>query len=121
MIRRISTPFSYSSAVAAGDYVFIGLHRGFGETFEEQIRDTFVHLKNTLEQCDTSLDQIVQVSVHLKHIDDLPAMEQIFCDYFAQDQYPARMTDTTEFFDKDCLLMIEGIAYNPEQTSSRHT
>ena len=26
--KRVSTPYSYSSAVAAGDYIFLGLHRG---------------------------------------------------------------------------------------------
>ncbi|RCX17088.1 2-iminobutanoate/2-iminopropanoate deaminase [Fontibacillus phaseoli] len=118
MIKRIPTPFSYSSAVSAGDYVFIGLHRGIGETFQEQIHDLFTHLQRTLRQCDTSLDQIVKVSVHLKHIEDLPAMEKVFLDYFEPDQFPARMTTTTAFIDDDCLLMIEGIAYNPGLTST---
>jgi len=31
--------------------------------------------------------------------------------YFEPNQFPARMTTTTEFIDADCLLMIDGIAY----------
>jgi 2-iminobutanoate/2-iminopropanoate deaminase len=41
MITRIPTPFNYSSAVVTGEYVFLGLHRGFGGSFTKQIHDTF--------------------------------------------------------------------------------
>lgn len=111
MINRISTPFSYSAAVAAGDYVFLGLHRGFGQTFTEQIHNTFSHLKDTLNQLDVPLQNVVKVNVYLKNIKDLPEMEQVFCEYFEKENFPARMTSTSEFIDSDCLMMIDGIAY----------
>lgn len=111
MLERIPTPFSYSQAVVAGDYIFLGLHRGFGETFTEQIHSTFSGLKETLEKCNAPLERVVKVHVHLKSIQDLPEMEQVFSDYFATDSFPARMTTTTEFFDSDCLIMIDGVAY----------
>ncbi|MNB82043.1 Enamine/imine deaminase [compost metagenome] len=114
MVNRISTPFSYSSAVMAGEYIFLGLHRGFGETFTQQIHDTFEHLRKTLFQCNASLNDIVKVNVYLKDIKDLPEMEKVFCDYFETDKFPARMTSTTEFFDADCFMMIDGVAYNPK-------
>jgi 2-iminobutanoate/2-iminopropanoate deaminase len=60
-IERIPTPYSYSQAVAAGDFVFLGLHRG-------------------------------------------------------GDDFPARITSTTDFIDSDCLLMIDGIAYRKNET-----
>jgi 2-iminobutanoate/2-iminopropanoate deaminase len=111
MIRRISTPYSYSSAVAAGDYVFLGLHRGFGQSFREQIHDAFSHLKKTLDQLDVPLDHVVKVNIYLKNIKDLPEMERVFFEYFEKDKYPARMTSTNEFIDADCLMMLDGIAY----------
>ncbi|MEF2965109.1 RidA family protein [Paenibacillus sp. M1] len=120
MVERVTTPFSYSSAVVAGDYIFLGLHRGEGATFAEQIRDAIVYLDNTLRKCGASLDRIVKISVYLKHIADLPEMEKIFFDYFAKDHFPARMTTTTEFIDEDCLVMIDGIAYTPAASPS-HT
>jgi len=55
-IQYLPTPYSYSSALKAGDFVFLGLHRGAGDNF------------------------------------------------------PARMTATTQFIDADCLLMIDGTA-----------
>ena len=110
-IERITTPHSYSTAVAAGDYVFLGLHRGSGEDFAAQFDDTFRYLKTTLAEFGLGLQHVVKVSVWLKHIGDLPEMEKRFRLYFEEDEYPARMTSTTEFIDEDCLLMIDGVAY----------
>jgi 2-iminobutanoate/2-iminopropanoate deaminase len=110
-IIRISTPYSYSAAVVAGSQVYLGLHRGFGATFAEQLEGTFAGLAETLGKLGLSLDCLVKVNVWLKHVEDLPAMEKMFSRYFEQDQFPARMTATTEFIDADCLLMIDGIGY----------
>ena len=109
--QYISTPYSYSAAVAAGDFVFLGLHRGFGESFSEQLHGAFAYLKDTLAKLDLGLDSIVKVNVWLKEVKDLPEMEKLFDDYFEKDHFPARMTATTEFIDEDCLMMIEGVAY----------
>lgn len=92
-VLRIPTPHSYSAAVAAGDLVFLGLHRGFGETFEEQLHD------------------LVKVQVWLADVADLPAMEHAFVEHFPADGFPARMTATTQFWDADCRVMVEGVAY----------
>src|SRR5262245_50993288 len=110
-IQRVPTPNSYSSAVVAGEYVFLGHHRGFGTTFSEQFDSTFTNLKATLGKLGLTLNSLVRVNVWLKNIQDLPDMEKFFSRYFAQDEFPARMTSTTEFIDDDCLLMIDGIAY----------
>ena len=110
-LRRITTPYSYSSAVAAGDFVFLGLHRGFGDDFTSQFDDTFAHLKKTLGEFDLTLTHLVKVNVRLKNIKDLPGMEKRFNNYFEKGNFPARMTTTTEFIDDDCLLMIDGMAY----------
>ncbi|WP_343048211.1 RidA family protein [Cellulomonas humilata] len=110
-IQRITTPFSYSAAVVAGDTAYLGLHRGFGMSFTEQLHDTFVGLASTLDAIGLTTADLVKVTVWLKDIADLPEMEHLFGDHFDDGEYPARMTATTEFVDADCLLMIEGIAY----------
>jgi 2-iminobutanoate/2-iminopropanoate deaminase len=110
-IKYLPTPHSYSSAVAAGDYVFLGLHRGSGKDFNTQFHDTFKHLKTSLAEFGLELKDIVKVNVWLKNIEDLPEMEKTFTPYFQKDRFPARMTATTQFIDRDCLLMIDGIAY----------
>jgi len=110
-LKRIPTPYSYASAVVAGDFVFLGLHRGFGDDFVAQFEDAMRNLKNTLAQLDLPLESIVKIQVWLKHVEDLPTMEKLVADYFPTDESPARRTATTAFFDDDCLLMLEGIAY----------
>ena len=112
-IERIPTPYSYSSAVVAGEYVFLGLHRGFGATFAEQHENIFKGLRDTLAQFGLTLADLVKVNVWLKEIKDLPQMERFFRDHFEEDCFPARMTATTEFIDADCLVMIDGVAYGP--------
>ncbi|HET8717235.1 MAG TPA: RidA family protein [Nocardioidaceae bacterium] len=110
-ITRLPTSHSYSAAVAAGDFVFLGLHRGFGEDFDTQLAGTIDHLTRTLAECRLVLGDLVKVHVYLKRIGDLPRMEQGFAGHFPDEAYPARMTTTTEFIDADCLLMIDGVAY----------
>ena len=110
-IKYLPTPFSYSQAVAAGDYVFLGLHRGFGDDFTTQLRDAFKHLRKTLAEFGLTLADIVKVNVWLKNIEDVRVYEKLFRDYFEKDKYPARMGATTQFVDEDILLMIDGIAY----------
>jgi 2-iminobutanoate/2-iminopropanoate deaminase len=110
-IVRIPTPYSYSSSVAAGDFVFLGLHRGFGADFSEQMTGALDHLSRSLGEHELHLHDLVKVHVWLRRIDDLPSMERRFADCFPRDGFPARMTSTTEFIDPDCLLMIDGIAY----------
>ena len=111
-LKRITTPYSYSSAVEAGDFVFLGLHRGFGDDFTTQLDDIFSNLKKTLAEFDLTLAYLVKVNVRLKNIKDLPEMEKRFNNYFEKGNFPARMGSTTEFIDDDCLLMIDGIAYS---------
>jgi 2-iminobutanoate/2-iminopropanoate deaminase len=110
-IKRITTPFSYSSAVAVGDFVFLGLHRGFGNDFTIQLDSTMSQLRKTLTEFELKLEHLVKINVWLKNIKDVQVYEQLFRNYFEEGKYPARMGSTTEFIDDDCLLMIDGIAY----------
>ena len=114
-LKRIPSPFSYSLAVEAGDFVFLALHRGSGDNFTAQFDDTFSHLKKTLAEFDLTLAHQVKVNVWLKHIKDLREMEKRSNNYFEKDRFPARMTSTIEFIDDDCLLMIDGIAYRKDK------
>ncbi len=112
--KRLTTPWSYSLAVEAGDYVFLGLHRGSGDDFTAQFHDTLSKLKKTLAEFDLTLAHLVKVNVWLKDIKDVRVYEKLFREYFEKDKYPARMGATTEFIDDDCLLMIDGVAYRTD-------
>lgn len=109
--ERIPTPYSYSAAVVAGDYVFLSLHRGFGADFTTQFHDVMARLKKTLAELNLTLVDLVKVNVWLKDIKNVRIYEQLFKEYYEEGTYPARMGATTQFVDDDCLLMIEGTAY----------
>ncbi len=98
-------------AVRAGDYVFLSLHRGYGDDFTAQFHEIFANLKNTLGQFELGLEDLVKVNVWLKDVRNVRVYEKLFNDYFDKDKFPARMGSTTEFIDDDCLVMIDGIAY----------
>jgi 2-iminobutanoate/2-iminopropanoate deaminase len=114
-IKHLPTPFSYSQAVAAGDYVFLAMHRGFGPDFRAQFDDAFDRLKKTLAEFGLTLADLVSVEVRMKNIQDVRVYEKLFRSYFEKDKYPARMGGTTEFIDDDCLFMIGGIAYRKDK------
>jgi 2-iminobutanoate/2-iminopropanoate deaminase len=114
--KRIVTKNSFSKAVGVGDFVFAGFHRGGGESFAEQLDGAIESLRATLDQFDVPLSSLVKVNVWLRDIEDLLEMEKRFFHYFGENQFPARMTSTTQFIDSDCLVMIDGVAYRAEET-----
>jgi len=115
-LKRVTTPYSYSKAVAAGDLIFLGLHRGNGDDFIKQFDDAMRNVAETLAKFNLPLTNLIKVNIWLRNINNLPEMEKRFNNYFDKDAFPARMTSTTEFINKDCLLMIDGVAYR-KQTS----
>lgn len=113
-IVHTPTPFSYSSSVAAGDFVFLALHRGFADDFTGQLDGALEGIEATLAQHGLPLTSLVKVHVWLRDITDLPTMEHRFEHHFPAGIFPARMTATTQFVDQDCLVMVEGVAYRGE-------
>ncbi len=111
-LKRITTPWSYSLAVEAGDFVFLAMHRGSGNNFTTQFHDTLAHMKKTLAEFDMTLADLAKINVWLKNVEDIRIYEKLFREYFEENKYPARMGATTEFVDDDCLVMIEGVAYH---------
>ena len=75
-VTRTETPFSYSAAVAAGDFVFLGLHRGFGEDFATQLDGALDGVAATLAGHGLHLHDLVKVHVWLRDIEDLRARDE---------------------------------------------
>ena len=109
--KQLFTPNGYSAAVQAGDLVFLGHHRGYGDVFLEQLDRTLENVRVALRDLELDLEDLVKVNVWLCDITDLPLMEQRFQDYFPAGRFPARTTTTSAFIDDDRLVTIDGIAY----------
>ena len=116
MLKRMPTHCgdeTCSSCVVAGDFIFLAHHAGEFEKndIKHQITATFERVKKTLESAGASLDDMVQINLYLKNLDDFDDAREVFYNYFTQGNFPARMTSQTEFLDSDCLFMIDGVAY----------
>jgi 2-iminobutanoate/2-iminopropanoate deaminase len=70
----------------------------------------FERMSKTLESAGASLNDMVQINLYLRNMDDFRPARDVFFKYF-KSGYPARMATTTEFVDSSCLCMLDGIAY----------
>jgi 2-iminobutanoate/2-iminopropanoate deaminase len=94
MIKRMPTHCgddTCSSSVVAGDFIFLSHHAGGFDS-----------------------DDIVQINLYLKDINDFRPARDVFYKYFRNGS-PARMTTTTDFVDSKCLCMVDAIAYKPQR------
>ena len=89
----------YSHAVRAGDLLFVagqpGLDPATGSVpagdFEAEARQAFVNLRTVVEAAGASLARVVKTTVFLGSTDDIPAMNQLFAEFFPTAP-PARAT-----------------------------
>jgi len=66
-----------------------------------------------LESVDANLDDLVQINLYLKDINDFNDARDVFDKYF-KNGFPARMTTTTDFISPGCLCMLDGVAYKKQ-------
>lgn len=115
MIKRMPTicgDETSPSCVIAGDFIFLGHHAGGHDRddIEYQMEASFNILKKTLESANATIDDMVQINLYLKDTKDFRKARDVFYKYF-KDEFPTRMTITTDFISPSCLCMLDGIAY----------
>lgn len=100
-----------SAAVVAGDLVFLSHHAGGFDVADaaHQTRAALTALGETLARAGAGYDDVVQVRLYLRHVEDLRAACDVFPEFFT-DGAPARQTATSDFVDERCLVQVEGIA-----------
>lgn len=105
------------SCVIAGDYIYLAHHAGGFEKrdIRHQMRAVFERVKNTLATAGATLGDMVQIHLYLYDLSDFDGAIEVFSEYFDEDCFPARMTSTSEFLDKECLCMIDGVAYKKKE------
>ncbi len=109
----------YSSAVRAGEYLFLGGQIGSVDDggnkvvgIEGQTKQCLENMKHVLAAAGASLGDVVKVNVFLVSIDDYPKMNEVYQSYFLKDR-PARSTIVTGMVMPELLIEIECIAYKP--------
>lgn len=115
MIKRMPTRCgdeTCPACVVAGDFIFLAHHAGGFESSNivHQLNACFEKMEKTLASVGASLDDMVQINLYLRNIDDFRSARDVFFKYF-KNGFPARMATTTDFVDAACLCMLDGIAY----------
>jgi len=113
--------FTFSSYVVAGEFIYTSHIGGFIDdegkvlkTIEEQTRQTLENLKDYLANEETTLNDVVQITVYLDDLAYFDRMIDVYREYFT-DGYPARMTATTDFIESECLIQLDVVAYKGER------
>lgn len=104
----------YSGAVKAGGWVYVGGVLGTAPGTTELVpggitpeaRQAFAHVKDMLEKAGSSLDLTVRCIVLLSNIDDFPAMNAVFREYFPKDP-PTRSTLIVPQIPKGAAIEVE--------------
>jgi len=109
----------FSSAVRAGDYIFVSGSGGFVDKdgrelkgIEAQTKQCLENIKQVLEAAGSSLSDVVKTTIFLVNTSDFTQMNEVYKKYFSKDR-PARSTVVTGLVRPDMLIEIECIAYKP--------
>lgn len=88
----------YSPGIAYGGLVFLAGQGPFnaagervGETFTDQVRQTFRNLQAIAEAAGTSLENAVRIGVYLKDLADFAQLNEVSKEFLSE-PYPARTT-----------------------------
>jgi len=107
----------FSSAVRAGDYIFVSGSGGFVDKdgrelkgIEAQTKQCLENIKQVLEAAGSSLSDVVKTTIFLVNTSDFTQMNEVYKKYFSKDR-PARSTVVTGLVRSDMLIEIECIAY----------
>lgn len=95
---------SYNHVVRAGNMLYLTSQFScdliadelLGGTIEEQTRQALKNVKFLLEHAGSSMDQIVDVTVFMKNLNDFARMDAVYRQFFRPGEEPARVTVQAE-------------------------
>ena len=122
-IERIGEPtlngqrLPFSSAVRAGDTVFLSGALGIGpdgklaDGLEAQARQAMDNLGAALKSAGLGWGDVIKCTVMLDNMADWPAFNKVYVTYFPDGKFPARSAFGADGLALGALLEVECIAY----------
>jgi 2-iminobutanoate/2-iminopropanoate deaminase len=113
----------YSTAVRAGDFIYISGHGPVDAatgvmqseaSVRDQTRLVLQHLQTILRSSGADLEDVVKCSVFLLHAEDFAAMNEVYAEFFGSTK-PARTTVATGMVAAGMKVEIDCVAYKPKQ------
>ncbi|MGC8570838.1 MAG: RidA family protein [Caldivirga sp.] len=102
----------YSHAIVANGFVFVsgqlGTVQGRDLGFEDQFKNAVGKISKILAEANSSLDNVIKVTVYLADAKYFDVMNKLFSEYFTS--RPARTTVVTGMIDPKALVEIDVVA-----------
>ena len=127
MIERIYPPGApaprgpYSPAVRAGDCIYVAGQVAIDPVSEQVVlgdvesetRQALTNIRNILEGCGASMNDVVRCGVYLTDAGDFKAMNEVYAEFFGEAK-PARTTIIVAALPlKNAKVEIDAVAYRP--------
>ncbi len=110
----------YSAGVVAGPFVFVaqgpiapGSGEIVGSTVAEQASQVLENIELVLREVGAGRDDVVKVTVYLADIDQYPAMNETYRNFF-QTNFPSRIVIEAQRLPLGLLVEMEAVALLPE-------
>jgi 2-iminobutanoate/2-iminopropanoate deaminase len=112
----------YSPAAWAGSTLFVSGQIGAlpetgefaGPSAAEQARQAMINVGNVLRIAGLDYSHIVKTTIFLLDMSDFAAVNEVYAQFFADGQYPARETVAVVGLPKGARVEISVTAYKPE-------
>jgi reactive intermediate/imine deaminase len=85
------------------------------DNVKDQTKQCLNNIKAVLEGCNHVMDDIVKITIFVKNISDIKAVDEVYETFFTS-YLPARTTVGVSALPQDALIQIEAVTSNGEST-----
>ncbi len=101
----------YSTAVRTGNgFLFLSGQIGAGDTLASQAETALKNIKNIVEDCSFSLQDIIKIVIYLTDMGNFNELNEIYSKFFGAHK-PVRTTVEVKGLPKGSLIEVEAVCF----------
>jgi len=105
--------FGYSQVVIAGNNVYLSGIASDKPTMEEQVKEIYALIDNTLRDNGLGMQNIVKQVIYTTDIEEFKKLGHVRKEKFAENQYPSStLVEVRRLYSPNHLVEIEVVAFN---------